>query len=75
MPHTNNSVVPYVTPETLDRVRSGQFPFGKIHGSMCRCRTCKPPLVGAHRANVQSLHLALLAVGSIVLAIVAAGGR
>lgn len=46
------------------------IPQGRIHDGFCRCRTCKPPLVGADRLSLQGRVVLGLAGLIVVLALI-----
>jgi len=59
-------VVPFIHPETLKRLERE----GVIHDQFCRCRACKPPLVGEQSLEwTRRLEIALMIAIAIVVTI------
>jgi hypothetical protein len=68
MPHITDRAVPILGPKLLALLHAGQFPLGEIHDARCRCKDCKPPLVGEAREQ----RIAALATDTALFATLAA---
>lgn len=45
-----------------------------LHDGFCRCRTCKPSLVGQRSDNLLRVRVGLVGLASIATVVLAAGG-
>ncbi len=65
MPASKSMIAPYIAPETLRRLERD----AAIHDQFCRCRTCKPPLVGERSAEWTHRVEAGLVIAIVIVAV------